>query len=363
MDSVRAWLRDAFRWPVVRRALVTSLVVGTLLTVINHADYFMALRLDSDLALPVLLTYLIPYAVATVATVGANRSSPPRDSAATAAPRDREAELLSRVPGQNPNPVLRMRRDGRLVWANESSLPLREAFGTQIGETIPDEYRDRLLAAADRGEHEAVEVAAGVRTFSVLPIAVPEAGLVNIYGTDITGAKVVERFPERNPNPVMRMSPDGMLLYANEASAPVVRALGLRKGEPLPAEIREACLRTLRQTRPQPFEVSSEGRTFAFTPVHIPEFDFVNMYGTDITAIRALDKFPDRNPNPVMRVSRDGLLTYANPASAPIRSQLGIEVGEPLPAAFFADVQVAVDAQTPQVLEVVVGERTFELLV
>jgi class 3 adenylate cyclase len=174
---------------------------------------------------------------------------------------------------------------------------------------------------------------------------------------------VVERFPERNPNPVMRMSPDGTLLYANEASAPVVRALGLRKGQALPAEIREACLRTLRQKRPQPFEVSGEGLTFAFTPVHIPEFGFVNMYGTDVTAIKALDKFPDRNPNPVMRVSRDGLLTYANPASAPIRSQLGVEVGEPLPAAFFADVQVAVDAQTAQVLEVVVGDRTFELLV
>src|SRR5918999_5422733 len=112
MDLVRVWLRDAFRWPVVRRALVTSLVVGTLLTFINHADYFLALRFDSDLVLPVLLTYLIPYLVTTIASVAANRSSPAGAGTAQA-PWDREAELLSRVPGQNPNPVLRMRRDGR----------------------------------------------------------------------------------------------------------------------------------------------------------------------------------------------------------------------------------------------------------
>lgn len=282
-----------------------------------------------------------------------------RDRAA----RDRATDLLGRFPGQNPNPVLRMDRDGRLVYANDSSLPLREAFGAGVGETIADEYRDLLLGAADRGKHEAVEVPAGIRTFSVLPIAVPDTGLVNLYGTDITGAKVVERFPERNPNPVMRMSPDGTLLYANEASAPVVRALGLRTGDPLPQAIRDACLETLRQAQPRPFELSGEGRTFAFTPVHIREFGFVNMYGTDVTALKALDKFPDRNPNPVMRVTREGRLTYANPASAPIRAQLGVEVGGPLPDAFFADVQAALDAQAPQVIEVLVGQRTFELLV
>jgi class 3 adenylate cyclase len=256
-----------------------------------------------------------------------------------------------------------MQRDGRLVYANDSSQPLRAAFVTEIGGTIPEQLRNRFLTAADEGQNEAIEVVAGVRTFSVLPIAVPDGGLINLYGTDITGAKVVERFPERNPNPVMRMSPDGTLLYANQASAPVVRALGLRKGDLLPSDIREACLRTLRQADPQPFEVSGEGRTFAFKPVHIPEFDFINLYGTDVTALKALDRFPDRNPNPVMRVSRGGQLTYANPASAPIRSALGVEVGAPLPGGFFADVEAATRAEVAQVLEVIVDDRIFELLV
>ncbi|MGH2357491.1 MAG: adenylate/guanylate cyclase domain-containing protein, partial [Candidatus Limnocylindria bacterium] len=311
---------------------------------------------------PVVLTYVVPYLVSTISSVAANRS---RSAAADAdhAAEDRAAELLSRVPGQNPNPVLRMQRDGRMVYANDSSQPLRDAFGAEIGDMIPHAFRTRFLTAADAGRDEAVEVAAGVRTFSVLPIAVPDADLVNLYGTDTTGAKVVERFPERNPNPVMRMSPDGTLLYSNQASAPVVRALGLRKGDPLPPDIREACLRSLRQADSPPFEVSGEGRTFAFKPVHIPEFDFVNLYGTDVTALKALDKFPDRNPNPVMRVSRDGLLTYANPASAPVRTALGVEVGKQLPAAFLADVQAAVDADSPQVLEVIADDRTFELLV
>jgi class 3 adenylate cyclase len=279
------------------------------------------------------------------------------------AARDRQVELLSRVPGQNPNPVMRIDRVGRLVYANTSSQPLREALAVEIGDCLSPEIRDRFIAAAEAGDDQAVEVVAGVRTFSVLPVSVPEARLVNLYGTDITGEKVVQRFPERNPNPVMRMAPDGTLLYANAASVPVTRALGLRVGAPLPPEIREACLRSLRQEDPSPFEVQGEGRWFAFTPVHVPEFGFVNLYGTETTALKALDKFPDRNPNPVLRATRDGRLTYANPASEPIRRALGIAVGDELPTAFFASVQSAIQAAEPQVLEVAVDDRIFELLV
>ena len=39
-------------------------------------------------------------------------------------------------------------------------------------------------------------------------------------------------------------------------------------------------------------------------------------------------KFPDQNPNPVMRFGWDGTLVYANPASAGIVAGLELAVGE-----------------------------------
>ncbi len=356
------WLRKAAKPNVVRRALITSVVVGTILVVINHAEYLFMLRFDPQLILPVLLTYAVPYVVATISSVAAT-SGQETATEAGHLEGDRMTELLSRVPGQNPNPVLRMQRNGRLVYANDSSKPLRVAFGAEIGDIIPEDFRIRFLAAADAGQQEAIEVPAGVLTFRVLPVAVPEADLVNLYGTDITGAKVVERFPERNPNPVMRMSPDGTLLYANAASVPVARALGLAHGDPFPPEIRDLSLAAVTQTDAPPFVVQGEGRTFAFKPVHIPEFGFVNLYGTDVTAQRAMDKFPDRNPNPVMRVSRSGQLTYANPASEPIRRALDVQVGKPLPPAFLARVTASIEAPAAGALEVAIDDQIFEVLV
>ena len=79
----------------------------------------------------------------------------------------------------------------------------------------------------------------------------------------------------------------------------------------------QALAGTLADRTARPPEVAGEGGLFfRLKPVEIPEFEFVNLYGTDITAERAIDKFPNQNPNPVLRLTRQGRMTYANPASA-----------------------------------------------
>jgi len=49
--------------------------------------------------------------------------------------------------------------------------------------------------------------------------------------------EAMERFPGQNPNPVLRVSESGQLMYANAASAPIVAALGLEVGEPVPGDM------------------------------------------------------------------------------------------------------------------------------
>jgi signal transduction histidine kinase len=49
--------------------------------------------------------------------------------------------------------------------------------------------------------------------------------------------------------------------------------------------------------------------------------------------IEGLARFPDENPSPVLRVSSEGTLLYANPASLPLLSHWGTVVGRPVPPA------------------------------
>src|SRR2546427_6975502 len=106
------WLRAATQRAVVRRAAVTSAVVGTVLVVINHADTLLGSGLSTGDVLPIALTYAVPYVVSTVASVASARGQQ-HVLETEHEIRDISIESLSQVPGQNPNPVLRLTTAGR----------------------------------------------------------------------------------------------------------------------------------------------------------------------------------------------------------------------------------------------------------
>jgi len=190
-------------------------------------------------------------------------------------------------------------------------------------------------------------------------VTLPELGVVNLYGTDITAAKAVAKFPDRNPNPVLRVAPDWTLIYANAASAPIIESLGIALGDRLPTALSALGLGT--GAPGEQFEVRGAGREFIVLPVPIPEFGFTNLYGTDVTALHAINKFPDENPNPVLRLSRDGILTYRNPASSLVCQALGVAVGDQLSPELFGRIQAILDAKAPNDFEVEAEGRIFTL--
>ena len=65
------WCAVALRADVVRRSAIVSLVVGTLLTLINQLDTILTQGIDARVFFKVLLTYCVPYCVATYSSVGA----------------------------------------------------------------------------------------------------------------------------------------------------------------------------------------------------------------------------------------------------------------------------------------------------
>ncbi|MFQ5514490.1 MAG: nitrate/nitrite transporter NrtS [Myxococcota bacterium] len=69
-----SWLSTALRRDVVLRSLRMAAVVGTLLVVINYADRALVGELGAADAIKMVLTYLVPYGVATYAAVAALRN-------------------------------------------------------------------------------------------------------------------------------------------------------------------------------------------------------------------------------------------------------------------------------------------------
>jgi class 3 adenylate cyclase len=274
-----------------------------------------------------------------------------------------QIQAINRFPDQNPHPVMRVSDDGVLTYANVSSEPVRAALDLSVGRPVPRELLQRLRNAAHAGSAtERVEISAGGRTFALLPVPVPELGFMNIYGTDITAEKVIERFPNQNPNPVFRVDDQGTLIYANAASEPLIEAFQMRIGDRWPDEIGRVVIQAADTGATEMIELTAGVRTYAVRPVRVAEFGFINVYGTDVTAEKVVAKFPGQNPHPVLRMSLEGGLIYANSASKPIVDALGLRVGDAMPADLAKQLFASMESGRLSPIECLAGEEIFELL-
>jgi CHASE1-domain containing sensor protein len=102
---------------------------------------------------------------------------------------EEEIASLAKFPNENPNPVLRVAITGEILYCNEASSPLLEAWGSGVGERVPEKWR-RLIAetlASGRAEEEEEEVGGKIFSFTLAPII--DADYINLYARDITKAK------------------------------------------------------------------------------------------------------------------------------------------------------------------------------
>jgi class 3 adenylate cyclase len=100
----------------------------------------------------------------------------------------------------------------------------------------------------------------------------------------------MNKFPDQNPNPVLRVSSDGSVEYANPASGLVCEAIGAGVGEKVPTEFFDQMSKIASSGSSDTIEVTSERRTFALLIIGVFEFSFINIYGTEITDALALEE-------------------------------------------------------------------------
>lgn len=209
-------------------------------------------------------------------------------------------ESAEHFPGSNPHPVMRVGEDGRLTYANRSATELVEAFGGRIGEPLPEAWQQRLTEAVASGRP--IELKVGPLTFEILVVHLPQLGFLNLYGTDVTAARAVVKFPDQNPNPVFRIDWEGHLVYANPASRQLIEGQGWQLTEVLPVEILKKLLACARNNQRETVEVVSGDRRYRLLPVDVPEFSFINVYGTDVTAAHALEEAYEENERLLLNV-------------------------------------------------------------
>ncbi len=211
-----------------------------------------------------------------------------------------QVSAINRFPDDNPNPVMRFDVDGRLTYANPASAAVRAAMGAVVGERLPDDLLSRFDTVAT--QRSFLEFAWESRTYAIWPIPIRDLGFTNLYGMDVTAERAIVKFPDQNPNPVFRIHWDGRLVYANPASAGLVASLGLEIGTCLPDDLREPLVERVRAADRGVVELNAGDRTYALLPVDVPEFGFINVYGTDVTAVKERERLAAENERLLLNI-------------------------------------------------------------
>jgi PAS domain S-box-containing protein len=105
---------------------------------------------------------------------------------------DEKIQNLAKFPSQNPYPVLRIAKNGILLYANEPSGILLGDWDCQVGQPVPDNVREIVADILESGEKKNIEFEhkQQIFLFSIAPVI--DIGYVNLYGIDITERKRAE---------------------------------------------------------------------------------------------------------------------------------------------------------------------------
>ena len=274
-----------------------------------------------------------------------------------------KVRVLTKFPDQNPNPVMKASDEGKLIYANPASELIIRFWELEIGDLLPEEIQKHISQCINSDEVHHTDIQIGPKTFSFNMVYVKEFSFVNIYGTDITASNLINKFPEQNPNPVLKISMDNRLMYANPASDLIIKAWNLELGKLMPAKMQDAIKRSFESKDYSRIEIEVGRKTFSFAIVSVPEFDFINIYGTDITASKLINKFPEQNPNPVLKVSSAARLIFANKASSFIVDSWETKLGALVPEKVQNYIKASLEADGPLKVEHRVGFKTFSFSV
>jgi PAS domain S-box-containing protein len=93
------------------------------------------------------------------------------------------------------------------------------------------------------------------------------------------------QFPDENPNPVMRISSKGRIVYANRACGLLLKCWGKTLNQLLPDNIIEIANLVWDSGSSNSIEIDCKDHRYFVAFIPVPESNYVNLYGYDITEV------------------------------------------------------------------------------
>jgi PAS domain S-box-containing protein len=105
---------------------------------------------------------------------------------------EEEIKSIAKFPSENPYPVLRIKKDGKVVYSNKAGFQILDFWKTNIGEEVPERWLNIIRKKFASKNLKAEEEELNDKIFSFVVSPVVDEGYVNLYGRDITERKRVE---------------------------------------------------------------------------------------------------------------------------------------------------------------------------
>ncbi|MGR3317670.1 MAG: ATP-binding response regulator [Candidatus Anammoxibacter sp.] len=132
--------------------------------------------------------------------------------------------------------------------------------------------------------------------------------------------KNLAKFPDEDPSPVLRISKDGTIIYANAASSSLLKLWNCRMNQHLPNPLRRLISNVFDSGSSQEIEAVCENDIFSLIITPVVDEDYINIYGHDVTKreqmeeeIHKLSTAVEQSPSVVMITDVNGSVEYVNP--------------------------------------------------
>ncbi|MBD3677134.1 MAG: PAS-domain containing protein [Rhodobacteraceae bacterium] len=201
-----------------------------------------------------------------------------------------DSESLVAILEESPYPILRMGKDGSIIYANAASHRYEDVL-EDGGRMAGPEVKRHALRALKEDENLRLDMPLGGMIFNVIFNPFRKGSYVNAYFRDVTKVRAVDKrladiakFPEENPNPVLRVEPGGKVHLANQASRGIEGILTKGDNPRLHPNLRSIASEAADTREVREAEIEADGKTFQLVMRPIEGETYVNIYGREITA-------------------------------------------------------------------------------
>ncbi len=148
---------------------------------------------------------------------------------------ERKIQSLAKFASESPIPVLRVNRQGVILYANGASRFLLDYWGCKRGQTLPLFWHRRISKVLDSGHNREWELDCGEQIYALLFAPVEDLDYVNLYGRDVTAVRRAEKESRRHQQElvhVCRLSTMGEVAtgMAHELNQPLSAIVNFANG-------------------------------------------------------------------------------------------------------------------------------------